>query len=184
MREDEVWGFGDVLCDTAFWSILLWDLSHFPTNLKSFVSFRKTHKLHNAIDHWLAGVTGQAHVALDFITEGERAVDTSLHGDRGTRRWTTAAEVLKGELLVVQAECWRTHWGGCCVESEGARHCADEERLILLLYKEHCFSVNLKLKNLEADRIWCFWIVRFCHENSVFSLPAALEDRARVKLRP
>lgn len=46
----------------------------FPTNLLSFVSFGKTHKLHNAIDHWLAGVTGQAHVALDTITKEERAV--------------------------------------------------------------------------------------------------------------
>lgn len=43
----------------------------FPTNLHSFVSFGKTHKLHNAIDHWLAGVTGQAHVALDIVTKEE-----------------------------------------------------------------------------------------------------------------
>lgn len=48
----------------------------FPTNLHSFVSFGKTHKLHNAIDHWLAGVTRQAHVALDAVAEEERAVYT------------------------------------------------------------------------------------------------------------
>lgn len=46
----------------------------FPTNLHSFVSFGKTHKLHNAIDHWLAGVAGQAHVALEAVTKEERAV--------------------------------------------------------------------------------------------------------------
>lgn len=52
----------------------------FPTNLKSFVSLGKAHKLHNAIDHWLAGVARQAHIALDFITGGERAVDKGLRG--------------------------------------------------------------------------------------------------------
>lgn len=45
----------------------------FPTNLHSFVSFGKTHKLHNAIDHWLAGVAGQAHVALDAVTKEEKS---------------------------------------------------------------------------------------------------------------
>ncbi len=54
---------------------------HFPTNLHSFVSFGKTHKLHNAIDHWLAGVTGQAHVALDAITKEKRAIYTDHRGD-------------------------------------------------------------------------------------------------------
>lgn len=61
----------------------------FPTNLKSFVSLGKAHKLHNAIDHWLAGVARQAGLALDFITEGERAVDAGLRGGGGARRrWT------------------------------------------------------------------------------------------------
>lgn len=55
----------------------------FPTNLHSFVSFGKTHKLHNAIDHWLARVTGWAHVALDAVTKEERAVYTDRCGDRG-----------------------------------------------------------------------------------------------------
>lgn len=54
------------------------------TNLHSFVSFRKTHKLHNAIDHWLAGVAGQAHVALDAVTKEERAVYTGQRGDGDT----------------------------------------------------------------------------------------------------
>lgn len=55
---------------------------HFPTNLHSFVSFGKTHKLHNAIDHWLAGVARQAHVALDAVTKEERAVDTGHRVDK------------------------------------------------------------------------------------------------------
>lgn len=54
----------------------------FPTNLHSFVSFGKTHKLHNAIDHWLAGVAGQAHVTLEAVTEEERAVHNGHGGDR------------------------------------------------------------------------------------------------------
>lgn len=58
---------------------------HFPTNLYSFVSFGKTHKLHNAIDHWLARVTGQADVTLDAITKEERAVYTDHRGDEGRR---------------------------------------------------------------------------------------------------
>lgn len=49
--------------------------SRFATNLKSFAALGKAHKLHNAIDHGLAGVARQARVALDFIIEGERAVD-------------------------------------------------------------------------------------------------------------
>lgn len=57
-------------------------MGFFPTNLHSFVSFGKTHKLHNAIDHWLAGVARQAHVALDAITEEERAVHSGHGGDR------------------------------------------------------------------------------------------------------
>lgn len=57
-------------------------VAFFSTNLHSFVSFGKTHKLHNAIDHWLAGVAGQAHVALDAVTEEERAVHTGHGGDR------------------------------------------------------------------------------------------------------
>lgn len=63
------------------------------TNLHSFVSFGKTHKLHNAIDHWLAGVAGQAHVALDAVTKEKRVVYTGQRGDgdtavrRGQRVW-------------------------------------------------------------------------------------------------
>lgn len=53
-----------------------------PTNLLSFVSFGKTQKLHNAIDHWLAGVTGHAHVALDTVTKEERGVYTDVTGRR------------------------------------------------------------------------------------------------------
>lgn len=67
----------------------------FPTNLHSFVSFGKTHKLHNAIDHWLAGVAGQAHVALDAVTEEERAVYAGHRGDgerAGQGGGKTAAE--------------------------------------------------------------------------------------------
>lgn len=69
----------------------------FPTNLQSFVSLGKAHKLHNAIDHWLAGVARQARVALDFITEGERAVDKGLAGGGRARRWTAAAAVRQGQ---------------------------------------------------------------------------------------
>lgn len=83
----------------------------FPTNLHSFVSFGKTHKLHNAIDHWLAGVAGQAHVALDAVTKEERAVYTGHRGETGeggTRRGKVAGKTT--------AEIWG-HFG----EDTGAR---------------------------------------------------------------
>ena len=57
------------------------DRSIFATNLVSFVSFGKTHKLHNAIYRWLAGVAGQAHVALDAVTKEERAVHIGHRGN-------------------------------------------------------------------------------------------------------
>lgn len=75
----------------------------FPTNLHSFVSFAKTHKLPNAIDHWLARVTGQAHVALDTITmEGGELFYTSYLpvlcsiGGGGTRRGKLRFGAFKG----------------------------------------------------------------------------------------
>lgn len=66
----------------------------FSTNLHSFVSFGKTHKLHNAIDHWLAGVARQAHVALDAITEEERAVHTGHGGHREDKGVENSSKVL------------------------------------------------------------------------------------------
>lgn len=55
------------------------------TNLRSFVSFGKTQKLHRAIDHRLAGVTWQAHFALDGVTKGDTAVQSG-HGDDGENK--------------------------------------------------------------------------------------------------
>lgn len=98
-RKDEVWGsvtHGSIWTHLwhSAWVILLdirdvdsetsrsFFFVFFPTNLHSFVSFGKTHKLHNAIDHWLAGVAGQAHVTLEAVTEEERAVHTGHGGDR------------------------------------------------------------------------------------------------------
>lgn len=64
-----------------------WDVGFaiLTTNLYSFVSFGKTQKLHCAIDHWLAGVTRQAHFALDGVTKEDTAVQSG-HGDDGENK--------------------------------------------------------------------------------------------------
>lgn len=49
------------------------------------MSFGKTQKLHRAIDHRLAGVTWQAHFALDGVTKGDTAVQSG-HGDDGENK--------------------------------------------------------------------------------------------------
>lgn len=54
----------------------------FPTNLQSFVSFGKTHKLHNDIDQRLARLAGQAHVALHGVIMEERRLFTRHSSDR------------------------------------------------------------------------------------------------------
>lgn len=54
----------------------------FPTNLQSFVSFGKTHKLHNDIDQRLARLAGQAHVALHGVIMEERRPFTRRSSDR------------------------------------------------------------------------------------------------------
>lgn len=94
----------------------------FPTNLHSFVSFGKTHKLHNAIDHWLAGVAGQAHVTLEAITEATGR----------TRRWRTAAEIWGSYGGAPRPTVGGLTKGGCCAQSEWTKYWGDEERLVLL----------------------------------------------------
>lgn len=109
----------------------LWEEFSFPTNLHSFVSFGKTHKLHNAIDHWLAGVTGQAHVALDAVTKEERAVTliTVATGRRRNKEGKGGSSVLGhlgktgerwGPLTGGQTlfDCGWSHWRSCCAQSE------------------------------------------------------------------
>lgn len=49
------------------------------------MSFGKTQKLHCAIDHRLAGVTRQAHFALDGVTKEDTAVQSGL-GDDGENK--------------------------------------------------------------------------------------------------
>lgn len=66
------------------------------TNLYSFVAFGKTQKLHRAIDHRVAGVTWQAHFALDGVTKGDTAVQSG-RGDDGENKEVSEDAVEGGE---------------------------------------------------------------------------------------
>lgn len=108
----------------------------FPTNLHSFVSFGKTHKLHNAIDHWLAGVTRQAHVALDAVTKEERTV----YADEAREKATPAFGTFRGREGRLWTGGW-TAWGRAGSgwrerrPRRGARSFMDEdeERLVFVV---------------------------------------------------
>lgn len=86
---EEWWGWAEVgWVGDGYWrGSCCWDVGFdtVTTNLRSFVSFVKTQKLHRAIDHRLAGVTWQAHFALDGVTKEDTAVQSG-HGDDGENK--------------------------------------------------------------------------------------------------
>lgn len=78
------------------------------------MSFGKTQKLHRAIDHRLAGVTWQAHFALDGVTKEDTAVQSG-HGDDGENKEVNKNShedtAVGGALrLTVGEERWRGGW--------------------------------------------------------------------------
>lgn len=82
------------------------------TNLYSFVSFGKTQKLHGAIDHWLAGVTRQAHLALDGVTKEDTAVQRGHDDDGVNKEVNKSIHEDTGGGGEGGGCWWRTGWSG------------------------------------------------------------------------
>lgn len=124
----------------------LWEELRFPTNLYSFVSFGKTHKLHNAIDHWLAGVTGQAHVTLDAVTKEKRAVYTNYCGNevkveqgvlgRRGERWKGTVDWRMDSMWAAERKV-RSFWG-------------DDEMLVFVVWNTDLLLLSLS----EFENLW------------------------------